>query len=625
MLIYEGIKSEFMQSIEEDSISIQIEKNILERMNRRTAVNEFRSWENSLRYMYIVMNDREIPDKAGIAIEYNIPQTSKRVDFIITGWDRRKKREAIIIELKQWENIGKVQGKDGLVRTFTGNAEREVVHPSYQAFSYAELIRDYNESVQAKEMNLAPCAYLHNYIQQDQDPLTDLIYKEYIEQAPVFTKGEVNKLRDYIKKHIKYGDDKENLYLIDNGRIHPSKSLQDSLAGMMQGNREFIMLDEQKVVYENALELAIQAQRLEQKKVFIVEGGPGTGKSVVAINLLVELTSMGQFCQYISKNSAPRNVYLAKLKGTMKRKSVDNLFKGSGSYIDMQKGFLDTAIVDEAHRLNKKSGMFNNLGENQIKEIINASKCSVFFIDEHQRVHIKDQGTVGEIEKWAFCAGARVYHAGLASQFRCNGSDGYLSWLDYVLQIRDTANQTLDDIDYDFAVEDDPDTVRDFILKANRFNNRSRMLAGYCWNWPKQYQNNAGYKDIRIGDFEMSWNLGSTQTFAIDEDSVNEAGCIHTAQGLEFDYVGVIIGDDMRYENGTVVTDFTKRASTDQSLKGIKTQYKENPQKALELADEIIKNTYRTLLTRGMKGCRVYCTDRGLRNYLKEMSERSHG
>lgn len=183
MLIYEGIKSEFMQSIEDDSISIQIEKNILERMNRRTSASEFRSWENSLRYMYIVLNDRGIPDRAGIAIEYNIPQTSKRVDFIITGWDRRKKREAIIIELKQWETIGKVQGKDGLVRTFTGNAQREVVHPSYQALSYSQLIRDYNESVQAHELDLAPCAYLHNYIQQDRDPLTDAVYQEYIGQA----------------------------------------------------------------------------------------------------------------------------------------------------------------------------------------------------------------------------------------------------------------------------------------------------------------------------------------------------------------------------------------------------------------------------------------------------------
>lgn len=281
--------------------------------------------------------------------------------------------------------------------------------------------------------------------------------------------------------------------------------------------------------------------------------------------------------------------------------------------------------ADEAHRLSEKSGMFNNKGENQIKEIIDAAKCSIFFIDERQRVHINDKGSVEEIKKWARNADAKIYLAELVSQFRCNGSDGYLAWLDYVLQIRDTANLTLDNIDYDFVVEEDPDIVREFILKENRINNRSRMLAGYCWNWPKKYQNDADYKDICIGSFGMSWNLGNTKTFAIDENSVNEVGCIHTSRGLEFDYVGVIIGNDMRYENGTVITDFTKRASTDQSLKGIKKLYKKNPQEALSVADEIIKNTYRTLLTRGMKGCHVYCTDPGLRNYLKEMLERSHG
>jgi DUF2075 family protein len=115
----------------------------------------------------------------------------------------------------------------------------------------------------------------------------------------------------------------------------------------------------------------------------------------------------------------------------------------------------------------------------------------------------------------------------------------------------------------------------------------------------------------------MSWNLGSSTTFAIDENSVNEVGCIHTSQGLEFDYVGVIIGEDLKYENGRVVTDFTKRATTDQSLKGIKSLYKKDPQKACEIADEIIKNTYRTLMTRGMKGCYVYCIDPKLAEYLK--------
>ena len=116
----------------------------------------------------------------------------------------------------------------------------------------------------------------------------------------------------------------------------------------------------------------------------------------------------------------------------------------------------------------------------------------------------------------------------------------------------------------------------------------------------------------------MSWNLGNSQTWAIDAESVNEIGCIHTAQGLEFDYIGVIIGDDLRYENDKIITDVTKRAKTDQSVKGIYKMFQQDFTKAEKIAEEIIKNTYRTLMTRGQKGCYIYCTDKKLSDYLKK-------
>lgn len=382
------------------------------------------------------------------------------------------------------------------------------------------------------------------------------------------------------------------------------------------------MLDEQKVVYEEILNESRQSAKDDKKRVVIVKGGPGTGKSVVAVNLLAELTKEDQFCQYVSKNSAPRNVYRKKLKGSIRKSSVDNMFKGSGIYTETDNNMIDTILVDEAHRLNEKSGMFHNMGENQIKEIIHAAKCSVFFIDESQRVTLQDIGRVDEIRKWAEKEKAQVTEMELVSQFRCNGSDGYLAWLDHTLEICDTANFDMEDIDYDIRILDSPAKMQELIIERNRTShNRARILAGYCWNWKKEGVNDPSVHDIKIGDFEISWNLKNTTTFAIDEDSIHEAGCIHTSQGLEFDYVGVIIGDDMRYENGMIVTDFTKRARTDQSLKGIKKLYKENPELAKKEADEIIKNTYRTLMTRGMKGCYVYCTDQRLAAYLKRCLE----
>lgn len=617
MIVYSGLKSDFLSAVEEDSIAAEIEEKIYSVMHRRTAKNEFRSWENSLEYMYKVLNDSAIPDDSGVAIEYNIPQTSKRVDFIISGYGRKEEPNVVIIELKQWDKVETVEGQDALVETFTGGAVRKVVHPSYQAWSYAAMIYDYNQNVQMGNIVLHPCVYMHNYRKSNPEKLEQNQYKEYVEDAPVFARGEVSKLRDFVKNSIKTGDNKRILYEIDNGKIKPSKSLQNSIKSMLEGNQEFIMLDEQKVVFEDILKNALACMRDQKKRTIIIKGGPGTGKTVVAINLLAKLTNEGLFVQYTSKNSAPRNVYAKKLTGH-KKSSINNMFKGSGSYVDAESNIVDAIICDEAHRLNEKSGMFHNLGENQIKEIIQASLCSIFFIDESQRVTLSDIGTVAEIQKWAEKLDSEAIEMELISQFRCNGSDGYLAWLDEVLEIRETANFDLRDIDYDIRIVDSPDEVRNLIIERNRTHNQSRILAGYCWEWIKSGKNDSTVHDIKIGDFEMSWNLGNTTTFAVDETSVNEIGCIHTSQGLEFEYVGVIIGDDMRYENGHVITDFTKRAKTDQSLKGIKKVYKENPRLAMKEVDEIIKNTYRTLMTRGMKGCYVYCTDKKLAKYLKE-------
>lgn len=620
MIIYSGSKADFMVQVEEDTIAYTIRDNILEKMHRKTPDAEFRSWVNSLEYMYKVLNDDGIPRNSGIAIEYNLPNTAKRVDFLVSGYDAKRSANVVIIELKQWEKLNKVEGLDALVETFTGGRERRVVHPSYQAWSYAEMIRDYNEYAQIAGVNLWPCAYLHNYMRVQDDPLDDPIYKDYLDEAPAFAKGDVRKLREFIKRVVETGDDSEILYEIDNGRIKPSKSLQDAIVGMLESSPEFNLIDDQKVVFERIMELSRQCERDGKKRVLIATGGPGTGKTVIAMNLLARLTQEGVFVQYCSKNSAPRTVYAKKLKGHRTKSSIDNMFKGSGAYVEAPRNAVGVVLADEAHRLNEKSGLYGNQGINQIHEIIHAARLSVFFIDECQRVTVKDIGSVGEIKRWAAVNGAEVYEEELTSQFRCNGSDGYLAWLDDVLEIRETANYDIEGIDYDFEVLDSPDEMRQKVIERNQGSNKSRILAGYCWNWPRAGRADTNTHEITIGDFEISWNLDGGEAFALSPTSINEAGCIHTTQGLEFEYVGVIIGDDLRYEGDHVVTDYTKRAGTDQSIKGLKKMEREDPKHALKLADEIIKNTYRTLMTRGMKGCYVYATDPNLRSYLKERS-----
>lgn len=620
MIIYDSTKSGFMKDVSNGILIDKIYHNFKERIGR-TSKSEIRSWDNSLHRMYMAINDDEIPCNSGIAIEYRIPTSSKRIDFMISGRNDNS-QSVVIIELKQWESINKVDYKDGIVETHLGGSQRETIHPSYQVVSYASLINDFNEVVSTKQVTLHPCAYLHNYlINRDYDPLTDNIYEEYIKQAPIFGRTDTESLRQFIKKYVKYGDDKTTLYLIENGKIRPSKSLQESMVRMIEGNEEFTMIDEQKVVYEEAIYLAKKAKETGRKKILIVKGGPGTGKSVLAIQLLVHLTNKDMLCHYVTKNTAPREVYAAKLKGHMKRSSVDNLFKSSGIYFDMSKNELDVVLVDEAHRLNEKSGIFSHLGENQTKELINTSRLSVFFIDERQRIHFKDAGTINDIEYFAHEAGADIQILELSSQFRCNGSDGYMAFLDDVLQIEETANSDGFDIDFDLRVVDDPNELFDLIVEKN-VNNKARLLAGYCWEWNNKNnnRNKSDHYDIVIEEygFQKSWNLGNTKTYMIDKESINQVGCIHTSQGLELDYAGVIIGNDLRYENGNVITDFTKRAKTDQSIKGLKKLMREDPYKASKVADEIIKNTYRVLMSRGQKGCYVYFEDKALASYMKK-------
>ncbi|MFZ3591354.1 DNA/RNA helicase domain-containing protein [Bacillus sp. DJP31] len=626
MIVYEATKDEFLKDVFEDQLVNNICNNYTDKIGRINE-REVRSWDNSMQYMYRVLSDREIPDNAGVAIEFKIPHTSRRVDFLITGSDQDSRQSVVIVELKQWGSIEKIEGKEAIVRTAMNKGLVETTHPSYQAWSYAALIKDYNENAQKEDMGLYPCAYLHNYLNLgDNDPLTDPIYDYYIEQAPVFVKGDAGNLRSFIKRYIKFGDNKEILYKIENGRIRPSKSLQDSLSSMLQGNQEFIMIDDQKVVYETALQLANEALRTNTKQVLVVEGGPGTGKSVLAVNLLVETTNRSMVSQYVTKNAAPRNIYATKLKQNFRKGHIDNLFKGSGSYINAPANEFDVLIIDEAHRLNEKSGLFSNLGENQIKEVMNASKLSIFFIDERQRVTLKDIGSIGTIENFSEELGATVTRLKLDSQFRCNGSDGYISWLDDVLQIRETANNQHMGSNYDFRVYSDPSELRQEIQQLNKQKNKSRLVAGYCWDWIKEGKANSRFHDIVLSDhnFGMSWNLNNSETWAIDENSVHEIGCIHTCQGLEFDYVGVIIGDDLIYRDDKVQTDHTKRAKTDNSLKGLKKMLKEKPDEAQLLADEIIRNTYRTLMTRGQKGCFIYCTDKELEGYFRERVKEVH-
>jgi hypothetical protein len=611
LIVYSSTKAKFKEDVMTNDIGTIIYDAYKYATGRNTGKSEIDSWINSLQYMDRVLNDDEIPHDAGVAIEYHLPQSSKRIDFILTGIDHNQRESAVLIELKQWQ-LAQITDKDAIVITQFKHGARETPHPSYQAWSYKCLLEDFNQTVQEEDIKLYPCAYLHNY--EEDNVITNVFYSKHISNAPLFLKKDALKLQQFIKANVKYGDKNDIMYRIDHGKIKPSKNLADQLLSMLKGNEEFVLIDDQKVVFETANLLAKKSSE-KMKKVLIVEGGPGTGKSVVAINLLVALTERRHVAKYVTRNSAPRLVYEAKLTGAFTRSRISNMFSGSGSFHAVQPNSFDCLIVDEAHRLNEKSGMFSHLGENQIKEIIKASKLSVFFIDEDQKVTLKDIGDKEEIRRWAAELKAEVTELSLESQFRCNGSDGYLAWLDNTLQIRETANETLETKDYEFRIVDNPAELHELILHKNKAKNKARMVAGYCWKWISK--KNSLLKDIVIGSYKATWNLDSDgQAWIIKPNSVNEVGCIHTCQGLEVDYIGVIVGPDLVVRNGTVITQPSERASTDKSISGWRARLRENPVIANTRLDAIIKNTYRTLMTRGQKGCYVYFVDEETRQFF---------
>lgn len=603
MLVYVADKTQFLNDCDNSQIEDVIEQKFKAVTGRSVSQSEIRSWQSSLVCVARVLRDKEIADGIGVAVELHMPQSSKRIDVTLSGFDEQGKKNVIIVELKQWDSVIKTD-KDAMVITYLGKGLREVVHPSYQAWSYAALLEGFNEAVYDGGIQVQPCAYLHNYVRDG--VIDSQHYQSHIEKAPIFLRADTDLLREFIKKHVKFGDNKNLLYELDGARIRPSKALADTLKGLMASKPEFVLIDDQKLVFEAAL-AAGKAAQASKPKVVIIEGGPGTGKTVVAINLLVRLTGQGLTGKYVSKNAAPRKVYETKLVGTISKSRFSNLFSGSGSYLDTPTNTFDFLIVDEAHRLNEKSGLYGNLGENQVKELINAAKCTIFFVDEDQRVTLNDIGNTDLIESYAKDRGATVERYALSSQFRCSGSDGYIAWLDHSLEIRETANTHLSTRDYEFKVFDCPHALHQAIIEKNNAN-RARVVAGYCWKWASKKDPMAS--DIVIGDYKKQWNLDKDGSlWIIAPDSIEEVGCIHTCQGLEVDYIGVIIGPDLVVRGDQVITNPFARASNDKTIRGFKKMAKENPLATQKITDLIIKNTYRTLMTRGMKGCYIYSTD----------------
>lgn len=609
MIIYKTTKKEFLEDFRNEKTIKKIYDNYVANISKPTN-GVLYSWNGSIPYLYLLLEDKNIPDNCGISIEHTIPNvdTRKRIDVIITGKNKNKQKVAIVIELKQWSEVKQASDKVGYIVTNNVKKEELRVHPAFQAWSYKRFLNIYNSAFTTNNIQLYSCSFLHNYEPIEDDPLFDEKYESFYKDSPIFLRGDLPKLKKYIKERICEGDNCEILDIIDKSPISTTGLLTPETINITKETQYVTLIDEQEIVYEKAMELSKRSIEDNKKRVFIVKGGPGTGKSILAMKILSELTlnpdKKMEKVNFITPVKAQKIIYKNVFKESKIYEKLIQKFESAGAFTNATNDRNDVSIIDESQRLKEKSGFYENKGENQIKEIIKASRLSIFFIDDLQRVTIKDKGSVSEIRKLAKQQKAIIEEFELTSQFRCAGSASYIAMIEDILQIRNTANHDGFDskLNYELRVVDDPNEMRDFIRKKNKKNNSCRIVAGYCWDSKKESRPRKDILDIQMPkyNFYMSWNL-LDEPWAIAKGSVERAGCIYTCLGMEFDYIGVIIGKDLIYRNGKIEVDFKEKAKTDGALKGLNKLNDLNEKQKKEKIEEIIKNTYRILLTRARK------------------------
>lgn len=613
MIVFKSIVGEFLEAVESSLLTTQIETRYKEVLHRSPAPNERQAWQNSMNFVLHRLKRSKVPHDCGVLIEYVIPTTLKRMDFVLSGYNGAKDKQVLIIELKQWSEA-KLSDTPDLVRTKLGGGEVETPHPCYQAYSYLRFLQDLHEGFAKKHLHGRSCAYLHNYLPAaTNEPLLDARYQGLQEETPLFLQNDTEKLEQFLASHLHSGDGAEILDLVEAGPFRPSKRLIDEVASLYAGNSSFVMLDEQKVAYENILAAALK--KGSKKRTIIVKGGPGTGKSVISMNAFGHLLRSELNVRFVAPNAAFRNVTKNALieKGKRGTKAtLNNLFSGSASLYQCNENTFDALIVDEAHRL-KGKGAYQYFGESQVEDVLKASRVNVFFVDDDQRIRKDDIGTVENIRSAAAKFKSDVIEFELSSQFRCSGADGYIQWLNDVLGIKPTANfDGWDPTAFQFQICSTPTEVLGLVRAKNHAGFRARMLAGYAWNWSSEGNTNGQIEDVQIPEhsFSMPWNgRAISETWAVHSDGEGQVGCVHTSQGLEFDYVGVLVGKDLQYDpahDGLWASWNDYKDTT--GKKGLK-----GDPAALT---RFVSNIYKILMSRGMKGCFVFFQDPRLEAYF---------
>lgn len=622
MRLYSGTTEQFIQDNVRNQIADKLENAFFEYYRYKPSPSEKNSWMNSLKAVSLLFQSVGLLDH-GILLEYQLPFSSRRLDCMICGKDQKKKDNSVIIELKQWSKCEEANGENEVL-TWVGGRKREVLHPSVQVGQYKMYLEDTHTAFYegGNPLSLSACTYLHNYPYDPNDIIFSPKFKSALNYYPLFTKDDTEQLGDYLTDKLKMGQGREVLKRIEESKFRISKNLMDHVGNTIKGKPEYILLDDQQVVYDQVLSYAKKGFHDGRKTVLIIKGGPGTGKSVIAINLMADLLLKGYNTYYATGSKA----FTETLRAKIGRRGSTQI-KYFNSFTKAEQNSIDVLICDESHRIWKSSNnRFTKKDERSdlalIEEILRASKVAVFFIDDKQIVRPKEIGSVAYIKEYAEKHNCRIFEHELDIQFRCSGSDGFINWVDNTLGIQKTANILwTKNENFDFQIFDSPDKLEAAIKEKVNEGHSGRMTAGFCWKWSPPKSDGTLEDDVVIGDFKRPWNANSdkgrlalgipkSHFWATDPNGFNQVGCVYTAQGFEFDYVGVIFGKDLVYDFENQTWQGNKEYSEDTVVRGSKEKF-----------TELIKNSYRILLTRGLKGCYVYFMDKDTERFVKSRIE----
>lgn len=583
---------------------------------RGPSPSEARSWERSLPALARDLADAGL-DKVEMLVEYKLPLTSKRVDVVLAGVHPRTGEDSyVVVELKQWSRVEPSDRGEHLV-IVDGMPGGEMLNPAEQVRRYCEYMCDFLGVLKNRPHAVHGAAYLHNAMDLDVDGLRDQVQDE---RSRLFTKQRRGDFHKYLRERLAEKPGAEAADRLLSSSVAPSKQLMAYAANEIRDREQFTLLDEQQVAYELVMRAVDKARRADFKQVVIVTGGPGSGKSVIALSLLGELYRQGRTALHATgSQSFTQTMRRYPGRGSTR---IKNLFMYFNSFIDAEQNSLDVLICDEAHRIretstNRFTPAAKRNGRPQLDELMAAARVPVFLLDEHQVVRPGELGAVRTIEQYAQSRGYTVNRVSLDEQFRCGGSRKYERWVLRLLGLDGGGPMAWDgDEDFEVRLAHSP---QEFEAALRAKPGTARMTAGFCWPWSDPRPDDSLVDDVVIGDWSRPWNVKRDRAvgdappsmlWATEPSGFGQVGCIYTAQGFEYDWSGVIIGPDLVAQDSSLVT--VRSENRDPAFKS---------RKAVPDADfdRLARNVYKVLLTRGMRGTVIYAVDPATRELLARL------